>query len=47
VRLLNHERRDRVLATPDAQRCVWVPGIGKMVAYAPLLKIDDSTGFQV
>jgi hypothetical protein len=31
IRRLDHELRDRVLATPEAQRLVWVPGIGKMV----------------
>ena len=41
VRRLDHELRDRVLATPDAQRLVWVPGIGRMVAYTLLLEIDD------
>ena len=41
IRRLDHELRDRVLATPDAQRLVWVPGIGKMVAYTLLLEIDD------
>ena len=29
------------MATPDAQRLVWVPGIGKMYAYTLLLEIDD------
>ncbi len=33
IRRLDHELRDRVLATPEAQRLVWVPGIGKAVAY--------------
>lgn len=41
VRRLEHALRDRVLATPAAQRLVWVPGIGKMVAYTLLLEIDD------
>ena len=41
IRRLDHELRDRVLATPEAQRLVWVPGIGKMVAYTLLLEIDD------
>lgn len=41
VRRLAHERRDRALAMPAAQRLVWVRGIGKMVAYALLLEIDD------
>ena len=41
VRRLDHELRDRVLATTDAQRLVWVPGIGRMVVYTLLLEIDD------
>lgn len=41
VQTLEHQLRDRVLATPEAQRLVWVPGIGKMVAYTLLLEIDD------
>ena len=45
IRRLEHELRDRVLATPDAQRLVWVPGIGKMVAYTLLLEIDDISRF--
>lgn len=45
IRRLEHELRDRVLATPAAQRLVWVPGIGKMVAYTLLLEIDDIRRF--
>lgn len=41
VKRLEHELRDRVLATPPAQRLVWIPGVGKMVAYTLLLEIDD------
>ena len=41
VRRLEGELRERVLGTPAAQRLVWVPGIGKMVAYTLLLEIDD------
>ncbi len=41
VRRLEKELREHVLATPAAQRLVWVPGIGKMVAYTLLLEIDD------
>jgi transposase len=45
IRRLEHELRDRVLPTPDAQRLVWIPGIGKMVAYTLLLEIDDIRRF--
>ncbi len=45
VQRLAHELRDRVLATPEAQGLVWVPGIGKMVAYTLLLEIDDIARF--
>ncbi len=41
VRRLEKELREHVLATPAAQRLVWVPGIGRMVAYTLLLEIDD------
>ncbi|MGQ0642452.1 MAG: transposase [Gemmatimonadaceae bacterium] len=41
IRRLEHMLRDRVLSTPNAQRLVWVPGIGKLVAYTLLLEIDD------
>jgi transposase len=45
VRRIEHELRDRLLATPAAQRLVWVPGIGKLVAYTLLLEIDDIQRF--
>jgi transposase len=45
VRRLEQELKDRVLPTPPAQRLVWVPGIGKMVAYTLLLEIDDIKRF--
>ena len=45
VRRLERELRERVLVTPDAQRLIWVPGIGKMVAYTLLLEIDDIRRF--
>ena len=41
LRRLERELRERVLITPEAQRLIWVPGIGKMVAYTLLLEIDD------
>ncbi len=41
IRRLEHVLRDRVLRTPNAQRLVWVPGVGKLVAYTLLLEIDD------
>ena len=45
IRRIEHELRDRLLATPPAQRLVWVPGIGKLVAYTLLLEIDDIARF--
>ena len=45
VRPLERELKARVLPTPDAQRLVWVPGIGAMVAYTLLLEIDDIRRF--
>ena len=41
VRRLEGELRERVLGTPPAQRLVWVPGSGTMVAYTLRLEIDD------
>lgn len=45
VHRLERLLRDRVLPTPDAQRLVWIPGIGPLVAYTLLLEIDDITRF--
>jgi transposase len=45
VRRLEHQLRDRVLPTPAAQRLVWIPGIGTIVAYTLLLEIDEITRF--
>ena len=45
VRRIEQQLRDRVLPTPDAQRLVWIPGIGPLVAYTLLLEIDDITRF--
>ena len=45
VRRLEQVLRDRVLPTPNAQRLVWVPGVGKLVAYTLLLEIDDIQRF--
>ena len=33
--------KQRLLPTPDVQRLVWVPGIGKLGAYTLVLEIDD------
>ena len=45
MKRLEAELRERVRVTPEAQRLVWVPGVGKMVAYTLLLEIDDITRF--
>jgi transposase len=45
IRRLEHVLRDQLLATPNAQRLVWVPGIGRLVAYTLLLEIDDIRRF--
>ena len=37
--------KSRLLPTPDVQRLVWVPGIGKLGAYALVLEIDDVQRF--
>jgi hypothetical protein len=45
VKRLEAELRERVLVTPAAQRLVWVPRVGKMVAYTLLLEINDIRRF--
>ena len=45
VRRIERQLRDRILPTPEAQRLVWIPGIGPLVAYTLLLEIDDVTRF--
>jgi len=45
IRRLEQVLRDQILPTPNAQRLVWVPGIGKLVAYTLLLEIDDIRRF--
>lgn len=45
VALIEAELRDRLLPTPDVQRLVWVPGIGKLVAYTIVLEVDDIRRF--
>jgi transposase len=45
IRRLEHVLRDQILPMPNAQRLVWVPGIGKLVAYTLLLEIDDIRRF--
>lgn len=45
VRRIERQLRDRILPTPEAQRLVWIPGIGPLVAYTLLLEIDDITRF--
>ena len=45
IRRAEAELRERLLPTPDAQRLVWVPGVGKLVAYTLALEIDDVRRF--
>ena len=45
IRRLEAELKDRLLPTPDVQRLVWVPGIGKLVAYTIVLEVDDIARF--
>jgi len=40
IKRIQAELRDRLLPTPDVQRLVWVPGIGKLGAYTFVLEID-------
>jgi transposase len=45
IRRVEAELRGRLLPAPDGQRLVWVPGIGKLVAYTLVLEIDDIRRF--
>jgi transposase len=39
------ELNPRLIPTPDVQRLLWVPGIGRLVAFAILLEIDGIARF--
>ena len=41
VRRVEEVLKGRLLPTPDVQRLVWVPGIGKLGAYTLVLEVDD------
>ena len=41
VKRCEQELRPRLLARPDVQRLVWIPGIGAVIAYTLVLEIDD------
>src|SRR5215207_6632565 len=45
VRRVEAVPKERLLPTPDVQRLVWVPGIGKLGAYTLVLEIDDVQRF--
>ena len=45
VRRVEAVLKERLLPTPDVQRLVWVPGIGKLGAYTLVLEIDDVQRF--
>ena len=45
IRRVEAELRERLLPSPDVQRLVWVPGIGKLVAYTLVLETDDIRRF--
>lgn len=45
VRRVEAVLKKRLLPTPDVQRLVWVPGIGKLSAYALVLEIDTIQRF--
>lgn len=45
IHRLEHELRDRLLPTEDVQRLIWVPGIGKLIAYTIVLEIDTIARF--
>ena len=41
VRRVEEVLKGRLLPTPEVQRLVWVPGIGKLGAYTLVLEVDD------
>ena len=41
IKRIDRELASRLVATPDMQRLLYVPGIGKVVAFTLLLEIDD------
>lgn len=45
VRAIEHELAGRLVATPNIQRLLYIPGIGKIVAFTILLEIDDIARF--
>src|SRR5919202_516436 len=45
LRRVEAELRERLLPSADVQRLVWVPGIGKLVAYTLVLEVDDIARF--
>jgi transposase len=45
IKQIEAELRTRILPTTPVQRLMWVPGIGKMVAYTIALEIDDIRRF--
>lgn len=45
VRRVEAVLKTRLLPTPDVQRLVWIPGIGKLSAYALVLEIDTISRF--
>jgi transposase len=45
VKELEHVLQPRLIPTPDIQRLVWIPGIGKIVAFTIALEVDDMARF--
>lgn len=45
IKQIEHELAPRLVPTPDAQRLLYIPGIGKIAAFTVLLEIDDICRF--
>jgi transposase len=45
IKCIEQELAPRLVPTPDAQRLLYVPGVGKIVAFTILLEIDDIARF--
>lgn len=45
VKELAQVLQPRLIPTPDVQRLVWIPGIGKVVAFTIVLEVDDIKRF--
>jgi len=45
IKRIEHELQPQLIPTADVQRLVWIPGVGKIVAFTLALEIDDIARF--